>query len=353
MNKERLEEIFDLELLYEDVPVVIKKKGKGFFASLRDETILVPIIVNGNYGIYAFVEDIEDASEIHKALCTRFKQKEYVFIFSEAEEGGSFYDDKTGNILDFEDFYGSLYTFRFNHMVPESMKHDIKFHSIEEYFEDKYELDLEDGDEEEDFYIRPWLNNRKVESIDETIIDMKEEPLIYGNYLYYPDGTVKVKRFVGNHEAVFDCDNDEPDKKYWRTVFTGWFGLHKFIDRKLGSGFLYLLTCGMCGVFYLLDLCSMAFGSYYRENVDYEMDQKRQIQKKATKVYMRPVENKKIAIIGLFIGIFITLLAGKFVYIPAYSGVSALMSSVTEKTIVNNENIINDIENSGILDDLQ
>lgn len=36
-------------------------------------------------------------------------------------------------------------------------------------------------------------------------------------------------------------------------LFGGWFGLHKFIEKKKGQGFLYLFTVGLCGIGWFVD----------------------------------------------------------------------------------------------------
>lgn len=38
------------------------------------------------------------------------------------------------------------------------------------------------------------------------------------------------------------------------TVFGGWFGLHKFLDHQIGSGVLYLLTGGIFGIGWIIDI---------------------------------------------------------------------------------------------------
>lgn len=38
------------------------------------------------------------------------------------------------------------------------------------------------------------------------------------------------------------------------TVFLGFFGVHKFIDGKIGMGLLYLFTCGLFGIGWLIDI---------------------------------------------------------------------------------------------------
>lgn len=38
------------------------------------------------------------------------------------------------------------------------------------------------------------------------------------------------------------------------TILGGWFGLHKFIDKKIGMGILYLFTFGLFGIGWLFDI---------------------------------------------------------------------------------------------------
>lgn len=37
-------------------------------------------------------------------------------------------------------------------------------------------------------------------------------------------------------------------------IFFGMLGIHKFIDGSVGMGVLYLLTCGLCGIGWIVDI---------------------------------------------------------------------------------------------------
>lgn len=62
-------------------------------------------------------------------------------------------------------------------------------------------------------------------------------------------------------------------------LFGGWFGLHKFMEKKIGIGILYLLSCGVCGIGWIIDC--IIYGSKLLKNSSTQ---------KATP---QPVETKK------------------------------------------------------------
>lgn len=41
--------------------------------------------------------------------------------------------------------------------------------------------------------------------------------------------------------------------KFIVTLLLGWLGVHKFMERKIGMGFLYLFTCGLFGIGWIFD----------------------------------------------------------------------------------------------------
>ena len=49
-------------------------------------------------------------------------------------------------------------------------------------------------------------------------------------------------------------------------IFGGLFGLHQFYVGNIGKGILYLFTCGIFGIGWLIDLIKIASGSF-KDNV--------------------------------------------------------------------------------------
>ena len=267
MFLERLEEVFDEELFIENmsIPVKRKKYNKFFkaFVSEKEVVVKVPYLVTGNGGIYVFIEDITDASQIRSYLLHKFKMRESIFVFAETEDGGTYYDDTKNEYIDFEDFYNGLAVFRQNHMIPECWKHKYKFACAEEYFNDVYEP-LEDEEDEDSLYVRPLVSNSKLEEIDEIIVNLEDEPVTEGKYIYYPDGSMRVKKFVSRgfmngSECSYPCADESSNKLYWCTAFLGWIGFHKFYHKKIGQGLLYLISCGLFGILPIFDLMSILF----------------------------------------------------------------------------------------------
>jgi TM2 domain-containing membrane protein YozV len=353
MEKMRLEELFDEELIFENVPLTIKRRSKNkvlkWVTSEKYVPISIPFIFTGNYGVYVFIEDIEDAQQIYSTLQSKLKLKQGLFVFAEEEEGGSYYDADHSCYIDFEDFYEAIEIFRANHMVPECLRHRVKFINIEDYFEDKSELLALDDEEDGDQYIRPVIGDNKLDEVDNAIDALSDEPTLDGKYIRYPDGTVKVKQFVSQRfgagaEVLFPCSEVDPNKMFWITVLGGWFGAHKFVDGKWGQGVLYTLTCGMCGIFYMSDLISMLMGSYYFTKVDYSMGHNKRINKSAQRIYMQPLEKKWICALGLIAAVALTMFTINILYKPLLAGITALLSSIANNQVVNNEEIIAGIE---------
>lgn len=46
------------------------------------------------------------------------------------------------------------------------------------------------------------------------------------------------------------------------TLFLGEFGIHRFMAGKIGTGILWLLTGGLCGIGWLVDFIMVCCGTF-------------------------------------------------------------------------------------------
>lgn len=100
-------------------------------------------------------------------------------------------------------------------------------------------------------------------------------PLRRGEYI---DAVTETVKKILNNEPVEDYVAPVADvgvqgggapaqKKDWLVtlllcIFFGNIGIHRFYVGKIGTGILYLLTVGFCGIGYLIDLIKIIMGSF-------------------------------------------------------------------------------------------
>lgn len=53
-------------------------------------------------------------------------------------------------------------------------------------------------------------------------------------------------------------------RKFLITLFFGWAGIHKFLDKKIGTGILYLCTFGLFGIGWIIDTIKSALPLFPR-----------------------------------------------------------------------------------------
>lgn len=169
---------------------------------------------------------------------------------------------------------------------------------------------------------------------------MKQE-----NYRMAEDGTLLVRKtedvrmgklpvYLGTRELWFPCIDTDSDRQYLLMAAGGWFGLHKFMEKRYLYGLFYLLTCGCFGVFYLLDLVEMLCGNYRVNRISYDTDNDSgELKRRRRRFYYGPLRNKKKAAILLFMAFFLTVILVQFLYRPVGIYVIGTISEMIAESV--------------------
>ena len=322
------------------VSVPVKRKIKN---------ITVPLLLTGENGIYAFLEDTKDISRIYKALLKMLDIRNRLYLFAdgndEESEAGYFYDMDSDELIEVDDVCEAFSNCYDNHLIPAADLYYYPLKKPADYLK-HYDLpvELQERNDEEDRYIRPVISEYTLESVERILRGNMDEPVYDGSYRTFPNGTMEVKksvsssRFLGGFGGVrdfwFPCYDEDGDTDYLTMLFGGVVGLHKFRKGKIAQGILYALTGGLFGVLYCFDFLEELLGEYYDKFADYSrMSPADPIEKTVSRVYTRPVKNKKLLFLAPLCAA-IAIGSTEFVYKPAYrmigNGVSTVVSSVVE-----------------------
>lgn len=50
------------------------------------------------------------------------------------------------------------------------------------------------------------------------------------------------------------------------TIFLGELGVHRFMSGKIGTGIIWLLTGGCCGIGWIIDIVNVATGKFTKKD---------------------------------------------------------------------------------------
>lgn len=354
-----------LDITTEWQEVQLSYKNRNF----KEKIIMIPLVYTGSNGIYVFLEEKykNDVNYIYQELERIFNIRGdglYLFFYEkkEADEDyeccrGWAYDVLNKNFIELADIYEAFDIFYYNHYIPQAELPFYTFKSFEDYFEIheiSMEKDEETEDEESNRYVRPMLSSSKVKYAEEKLVEILSSGIKKGNYTYYNDGRITVKKIAKGLDSWkkpwesyteqktydFPCSDEEGEKTFLRTLMGGWFGLHKFKDKKFLQGLLYLISCGGCCMFYFIDVIAVMTGNYFTTSNHYFRGDYGKVQRVQSKVYNRPIKNKKLFL--LFpIMIILTLCLLKYVYVPFYEYGSLAISEFIQEIVSNSLNKVN------------
>lgn len=153
-------------------------------------------------------------------------------------------------------------------------------------------------------------------------------------YRINEDGSVDIKRKITTHvgpfetfyeigEAFFPCMDVDGDSFFKLALTTGLVGGHKFYTGNFFQGLLYLMTFGLLGIGYILDLLLIIAGSYSFKGTRITEEGSNRV-----RTYARPVIDVKQSFIYMGIALILAVPIIGFVYWPLVSTVSELLGQV-------------------------
>ena len=265
------------------------------------------------------------------------------FIFFAGEREAYLFDAGKGRLLPLPDLEEAFLNLYGNLLIPYVDFREAGFDGINDLImpaEEPAER-KEQKEAGEPSYVRYLLDTRKAEEVCRVCagIENNERP---GNGTYTDeDGTEYILRHseqrIGGENGIntglvggrrwYRVSDDDPDMLLSFAIFGGWFGLHKFRQGEVSEGILYLMTCGCLGVLPATDILMMLAGNYSYHEVDYYDDEKGNLCRTKTKVYMKRPSKRLYCIIGIGLAFFMALIASKTLYHAVFNWALSMMAA--------------------------
>lgn len=127
-------------------------------------------------------------------------------------------------------------------------------------------------------YVQEWMDGRVSIFTEESLDELYYE-LEFGS-----DTKDKIKidkngiAYVRKGNMWYEASEDNTESLFYITLLGGWLGLHKFKRQETKRGILYLVTFGLFGVGWLIDILRILLG----------------VEKGEDEAYLLPVENPKM-----------------------------------------------------------
>ena len=331
MDRELLKEISAVSGFYEDIDI-------GNYS--------VPLLATGMNGIYVCFDDVSSCDfckEAYDAIKKRFGLRDgQLFLFRIAEDDSGDFYDYINDFVQQENIYEAYENCYANHLIPQADLFHIQFESLSDYCNAVDYEPCDDYEEDAKSYVMPVISEKQLAAVEKRLVDILEQPETDGQYRIYPDGHMEIKRtitksvvgistFIEEGTVYYPCMDADGDKFFLLAFLGGWFGAHKFKTGNYLKGLFYLLTCGCCGVFYVLDLLSILLGGYNYSMIKCDKS-KGTVEFQKKKYFSRPVKKKARAALLLIAAVAIAFVLVKFIYIPVLENVNVLIASILSET---------------------
>lgn len=322
---------------------------------ISDNTKVTLLSLASNGIFIFFLSKSDDLTLIKKDLLD-FSQKYLlpptgVFCFVRTPTQDLFLDDnhKLISIEYMQDRFENLYE---NTLRPQVDLNYIKFPSTvdmlfapdtpSEYKDDNGEFLIIENTGDPSF-IAPLVSSsiirRTYSKLEDTLKTSYENGIMTdSNGQRYKRYSTRTKLFGYSYrDDWYPIAEDNSDKFFLFTILGGIVGLHKYRTGEFMQGFLYTLTFGGFGIFYIFDVLAMFSGSYFVTTTDYSEDDRGKLHQIKSKVFLDKLSSPLIGMAGLLISIIIAYISIRFGYMRLLrainEGISALASNYATQSL--------------------
>lgn len=328
-------EIADVSDFCEDKPVSSSSK--------------VSLVCLGQNGVYVFILSKSEDTDVLLNDVARAQQKyrlntNGVYIFVRTHEKDYFYE--AGKLHEIESALEGFSNLYLNTQRPSIDLNYIGFSSdldmlqepeLPEAYKDENGNAVEVECSGDVSFVSPRISENMLLVIAKRFDEARED--LDDKTEYVDENGVKYRKHYAtsanglwvSSEQWYPVADDDPVRFFFLTLFGGIFGLHKFKTKEYLKGLFYLLTCGGFGIFYVMDVISIATGNYFVTQVSYS-DNGNQMEKYKQKIYLDRLPKLSYKLSGIVSSVAIAYVAYVLVYIPILSFIgSGAIDTVLEK----------------------
>lgn len=342
IGEKRVYDIAELDLIAE-----YAEDMDAYFNVQVDEKMTVPMILIGRIGIHVFIDLDKNANfdqirpMIQKVVYKYHLDPKTTFWGISDGLNEVYIISKDGEFIKIDDLVSDFENFYINSKRPEveikrlNLKTEKDFLKTEDEINElKKEYENECINLEDENFVREILSEDMVLYYKNLLEKNKNGCEIRtdeeGNEYIKHETKMKILG-LATGEAYYRMSDEDAEKTLYITLFGGLFGLHHLLRGDFFRAIIYLFTGGGFGILYIADVISVCVGAYFYDEVRYGTDENGRQTRKKERVYLRPVEDKKKRILGIFGSVIIGIMFTICVIKPGYTKINSEISAGTNE----------------------
>ena len=342
IGEKRVYDIAELDLIAE-----YAEDMDAYFNVSVDEKITVPMILIGRIGIHVFMDldknaNFDQIGPLIQKVVYKYNLDPKTTFWGISEGLNEVYIiSKDGEFIKIDDLVSDFENFYINSKRPEveikrlNLKTEKDFLKTEDEINElKKEYENESINLEDENFVREILSEdmilyyKNLLEKNENRYDIRTDE--EGNEYIKHETKMKILGLTTG-EAYYRMSDEDAEKTFFVTLFGGLFGLHHLLRGDFFRAILYMFTGGGFGILYFADVISVCAGAYFYDEVRYGTDENGRQTRKKERVYLRPIEDKRMKFFGIFGSVIIGILFTMCVIKPGYTKINTEISAGTNE----------------------